>query len=858
MPATAPTEPTAVQRTVSASKRTVSIADDTELASYLAGTFSSVPTWGDDVALALGTYSPASPHTLPAASVIDANGGTQTGNDYITFRSVNLSSLPAAGTRVSTSDSTNMPRLNTPSGANGFFICADHADHYRFQGLNITAASNVHAAGLLMLQSVSSAADSTTHPDHMIVERCLLHGDPTMGCNQGIQATGSDITIVDNMIYDVMSTFAGNAGPPSYGFNEDHGILISGGTGPYLVHNNYVEADSCNVFVGDSLLSNAGIIPSDITVTKNYLRKSAAWNPYSNIYEVGTASTSADGLTVTLATGTPDSAWTDGTYYLGIRSGASWLNVHPNITQLITGVNVGAKTITLSSAVPGANPQTSLTYRITKYSGTITINQFKNFFEAKHGNRIKIDSNVMDLMPQGGQNFAMNLISMRGIGASGTDYIVTNNRIKNAAQGVSITCRPTQATNSSLGSGIASITNNGGFCQLNFSNVHNSATGDTAVITGVSTGAAINGTHTITYVDTDSFTIPVSYASGFTNGTGGVVIYNAGTPVARVLIENNLFEDTSALDVMAGDGWKDFINISVNPVLGGSDASASTTGTWAMKDVVIRRNSIVGPSTQPDLQAAAIKVTNPGDAAHNTVWQSENFTVSDNVWKMTASSFGNYGGLHYANSDGSVANGSAGFDLYADSSRSITNNAWFVVPVISTPLTNVGDADDTNNAVVAGDTNIGFTSYATGSIANYALTNLWTGTCDVSGANPCVLTNPSVNFPSTIVKGTPFKVNSDGTYKLVESRDSATQITLQTGSVYPTTGNTLTCTLGFKGWSTDGADPGANMTTLAAALTGVEAGTPDADSGDRNPAVGAMALVGIATVVGIGLMPQTP
>lgn len=135
-------------------------------------------------------------------------------------------------------------------------------------------------------------------------------------------------------------------------------------------------------------------------------------------------------------------------------------------------------------------------------------------------------------------------------------------------------------------------------------------------------------------------------------------------------------------------------------------------------------------------------------------------------------------------------------------------NRWVVEPRRTTPT----------NSVVTNPVDLGLADYAN---RNYAVTDKLTGAFNVSAANPAVVTLASGTLPAGIVQGQPFRVDSNGTFVLIRSVDSATQFTLDAtypGAPYTNVAGRIT----FKGYSHDGRDPGADIPGLLAATNSVD------------------------------------
>lgn len=265
----------------------------------------AITTCGVDVVVPMATYTFTSTITLPAVAGTCVGGGTSglgvtasgglipgtglgpavsSGDDYITIRSANLSSITAYGSRVVNADKTNMPTLVIPSSGIGF-DCQTNSHHIRIAGLNMTGAAALMGA---FARCQSSTIGTDMH--HFVMDRNYMTANATNGSIQGVQLGGANMALIGNRITNIHD--------PSNG-NETHGVLIATGSGPYTLTQNEICGQSIGLFIGDSLVgrwssgtygTGTPIIPSNGTVTKNYIHKlcipSGSNNAMKNLQEI--------------------------------------------------------------------------------------------------------------------------------------------------------------------------------------------------------------------------------------------------------------------------------------------------------------------------------------------------------------------------------------------------------------------------------------------------------------------------------------------------------------------------------------------------------------------------------------------
>ncbi|MGA2645213.1 MAG: Ig domain-containing protein [Candidatus Sulfotelmatobacter sp.] len=232
---------------------------------------------GDTLVLQAGqTYSG---FTLPAKNC-DAN-------HYITISSSSLSSgLPPEGVRATPCNAgvaslPGRPALNCASTSNVMARIAglahadqiigtdDGANYYRLVGLEIAdTEANGAAGGYYDLVMLNGA-------DHIIFDRCWIHGSPIGEDVKGVAFSSSSyIAVIDSYISDIHSKVSG--------FGADSAAIGSvTGTGPVKIVNNFLEASGENVLWGGGA-SSANV--TDVELRRNHMFKPLTWWKLSPTY----------------------------------------------------------------------------------------------------------------------------------------------------------------------------------------------------------------------------------------------------------------------------------------------------------------------------------------------------------------------------------------------------------------------------------------------------------------------------------------------------------------------------------------------------------------------------------------------
>jgi len=119
-------------------------------------------------------------------------------------------------------------------------------------------------------------------PNRIDIDRCYIHGSDAHGGLRGVSLNTQNSTISRSYISNFW--FEGQ---------DSQAIGIYTGPGPYLISNNYLEGSGENILIGGVDTRNAGMTPSDITVTGNYFYKPQAWRSkpgsVKNLFELKNA-----------------------------------------------------------------------------------------------------------------------------------------------------------------------------------------------------------------------------------------------------------------------------------------------------------------------------------------------------------------------------------------------------------------------------------------------------------------------------------------------------------------------------------------------------------------------------------------
>ena len=239
---------------------------------------------GDDLQKALDAAAPGDVISLPAGAMFEGpftlspkntNSKTELSR-WITIRTrAGPQRLPKAGVRVSPSNAPAMAKLTSSGGA--ILTTLPGASYYQFIGIEFTPTFS--SEGVLLTELVRleardffrAASKRADNVGHFIFARCYFHGDATLGTRRGIVLNGGATAIVDSYFSDFKIRG-----------HDSQAIVGWGGTGPYLIRNNCLEAAGENIMFGgaDPLVRNQ--VPSDISILGNHFAKPLAWRSAGN------------------------------------------------------------------------------------------------------------------------------------------------------------------------------------------------------------------------------------------------------------------------------------------------------------------------------------------------------------------------------------------------------------------------------------------------------------------------------------------------------------------------------------------------------------------------------------------------
>lgn len=243
--------------------------------------------------------------------------------------------------------------------------------------------------GLIQMGNGNTMASVADIPNHITVNRCYFHPNDNSAqpfaqsdLQFAISADAETVALTDNYIENMHATNNTGLG------TDNQGIHAITSRGPFLIDNNYVEAMSENIMFGGGISSFLTDVPSDITVTNNWLFKRLGWS--GNAF---TGDISGTTLTVTVAP-YQGNTLAVGQYVMVSPHGTVTNNMM--ITALGTGTGgTGTYTVSISQTV------TSRVMIARTYNNA----DIKNSYEHKMGQRILFSGNKIENQWNDGQQY---------------------------------------------------------------------------------------------------------------------------------------------------------------------------------------------------------------------------------------------------------------------------------------------------------------------------------------------------------------------------------------------------------------------------------------------------------------------
>jgi len=187
------------------------------------------------------------------------------GNGVITIRTRPDDQLPGPGQRVSPQDAPRLAKLQS-ANTGPALRTAPGARGWRLELLEFGPTAK--GAGDIIQLGDGSAAQSTLAqvPRDLVIDRCYIHGDPSLGQKRGIALNSASTDIIGSHIDEIKGI----------GFDTQ---AIGGwnGPGPFRIENNHLEAAGEVFMLGGATPGIRDLVPSDVVFARNHVTRPESW-----------------------------------------------------------------------------------------------------------------------------------------------------------------------------------------------------------------------------------------------------------------------------------------------------------------------------------------------------------------------------------------------------------------------------------------------------------------------------------------------------------------------------------------------------------------------------------------------------
>ena len=240
---------------------------------------------GENLQAALDRARPGDTLLLEAGATFVGNFvlRAKPGDAYITIRSAaSDDQLPREGQRVFPRDAWALPKLTSPNSL-PVLRTEPGAHHWRLLFLEIGPNATPHNDVIRFGEGDGPSQSSLEQvPHHLEIDRCYIHGDPTVGQKRGVALNSASTRIVNSYFSEFK--LAGQDTQAIAGWN---------GPGPFVIENNYLEGAGENVMFGGADPAIPNLVPSDIVFRGNHVSKPITWQrerwTVKNLFELKNA-----------------------------------------------------------------------------------------------------------------------------------------------------------------------------------------------------------------------------------------------------------------------------------------------------------------------------------------------------------------------------------------------------------------------------------------------------------------------------------------------------------------------------------------------------------------------------------------
>lgn len=163
---------------------------------------------------------------------------------------------PSLAAGLARLEATNQPALRFPSRSCGWHVL----------GLEVTSDSTLLHGPVALVEIGGQETNAADLPTAISFDRVYVHGWPKQHIRRAFSANGAAFSLTRSWCDEIHAS------------GYDSQCLISwGGSGPMMIEDNELAAASENLMFGGGDPKIPGMVPSDITIRRNSIRKPIVW-----------------------------------------------------------------------------------------------------------------------------------------------------------------------------------------------------------------------------------------------------------------------------------------------------------------------------------------------------------------------------------------------------------------------------------------------------------------------------------------------------------------------------------------------------------------------------------------------------
>lgn len=223
---------------------------------------------GGDLQGALNAAAPGDDLVLEAGATFTGNFTLPVHAGGQNVRVYSSGTIPSAGTRVSPASAAGFATIRAAVGGAPALATVDLAAWYYLFGLQFAPAANGSTNDVITLGNGDRSQQTGVGqlPYNLMIDRCLIAGDPTVGVKRGLALNSGQASILSCYFKDIKKSG-----------QDSNAIAGWNGPGPFLIDNCYLEGAGNCVLFGGSDSASLALMPHDLTLTNSLLSRPFAW-----------------------------------------------------------------------------------------------------------------------------------------------------------------------------------------------------------------------------------------------------------------------------------------------------------------------------------------------------------------------------------------------------------------------------------------------------------------------------------------------------------------------------------------------------------------------------------------------------